>query len=185
LFYMRVVKKSLVIFDTENFFARWRDGFNLIFHIFYYKFVPVVFSSPYFKNETLALNWHYTSFDINLWRYYFPFLVFKPNTYNHKITYYFNKLASLGTDFYLISDAAYHFKHIYYMSKCKLYSVGLISANMNPWLLSYPIIGFFDSYVTQFFFLKLLICEDRRAQHVRYFLLKNYWWFFLLKLSRA
>jgi hypothetical protein len=153
LFYVKNFKKDLILIDIKKFFSRWKDSFDLIFHIFYYKAVPVVFSSPYFKNETLALNWNYTQFDINLWRYYFPFLTFKPNKYNSQVLYYFNKLATSNVDFFIVSDCAYHHKTTYYIRKKKLYSIGLVSINLDPWIVTYPIIGFFDSYVSQFFFL--------------------------------
>lgn len=182
LFLVQSYKKDLFIVDTKPFFSRWKDSFNLIFNIFYYKLNPIIFSSPYFKNEVLGLNWNYSQFDINLWRYYFPFLIFKINKYNPKILYYFHKLANSRVDFFIISDCSYHYKTTYYIKKKKLYSIGLVSISINPWLVTYPIIGFFDSYVTQFFFFKLLISEERKARYLRYTFFKKIWFLLINKI---
>jgi len=185
LFYIKYMKKDLVILDTKKFFIRWKDTFDLIFSVFYYKFNPIVFGSPYFKNEILALNWNYNHFDINLWRYYFPFLIFKPNKYNAKVSYYFDKLTAADVDFFIISDCAYHYKMTYYIRKKKLYSIGLVSLNAEPWVVTYPIIGFFDSYVTQFFFFKLLISEEKKARFAYYLHFRKTWSFLLINLLNS
>jgi hypothetical protein len=127
------------------------------------------------------LNWNYNIFEINLWKYYFPFFIFKLNNYNKKTDFFFNKLNSLGINFFLITDCFYHFKNLHYIKKKNLYSIGLINLELNPWLVDYPILNFFESFLTQLFFFKLLIFIERRVIFFKHNLFKNLWYVFLIK----
>ena len=91
LFSIHNYNNKLILFDSSKFLLRWKELYDLIFNIFFYKFNPLVFSSIFFKNETLALNWNYNFFEINLWKYYFPFFIFKLNNYNRKASFFFWK----------------------------------------------------------------------------------------------
>lgn len=168
-------KNGVAILQVKPFLLRWTDAHNLFCSIFFYNLGTALFGTTLFKNETLALNWHLNEFDINLWRYYFPFFVFKTNSYNKKIKFFLNRLEEYNVNFYIISDCTYHFKNIHFLNKHKFYSIGLVNANMSPWIVSYPIISFFDSYITQLFFFKILIFAERQIMSHRFNLLKNIW----------
>lgn len=183
LFYIRDYSDNIAILDMAMFLARWKDCYDLIFNIFYYNLNPILLGSPVFKDETLALNWNYNHFDINLWRYYFPFFIFKANKYSRRVDFFFKKLSQYNITFYIITDCTYHYKNMHYISKKKIYSIGLINVNVNPWLVEYPIISFFDSYITQLFFYKLLIFINKQALFFKYNQFKNFWFNFILSNS--
>lgn len=180
LFYLKNVKNKIIIFDLNKFFLRWNDTYNLLFNFFYYNINPLILSSPLFKNETLALNWQYSHFDINLWRYYFPFFIFKTNKYSPKTDFFFDKLDSLNINTFLITDCHYHFKNLHYIKKKNLYGIGLVDMNSSPWDVFYPILVFFESNLSQAFLFKLLIFLDRQVLFIKYSLFKNYWFKFKL-----
>lgn len=181
LFYVKDVKNQVMIFDISKIFLRWNDAYNLLFNIFYYNLNPVVMGSPFFKNEILALNWTYSSFDFNLWRYYFPFFFFKLNKYNRKTSFFFERLSNLDINFFIVTDCHYHYKNLHYIKKKHYYSVGLIDVNTSPWLVSYPIMAFFESFLSQSFFFKLLLFIERQVFLIKYNFLKKTWLLFLFK----
>lgn len=181
IFYIYNYSNKIVLLDSTKFLSRWKEAYDFLFNIFFYNFNPIIFSTSFFKNETLALNWNYNNFDINLWRYYFPFFIFKLTNYNKKTDFFFDKLALLDINFYLITDCIYHFKNLHYIKKKNFYSIGLIDANLDPWLVSYPIISFFESFLTQLFFFKFLIFIEKRTIFLKYNLFKNMWNIFFLK----
>lgn len=175
LFYVCGSTKEVVVIDAQKFLARWKDAFDLLLNIFFYEFKTLTFGSPVFKNEILSLNWLSGCFDINLWRYYFPFFTFRLNNYNKKTEFFFDKMCDLGVSFYIVSDCYYHFKNLHYARKSGCYTIGLVGVDSDPWLVSYPIVGFFESTVTQLFFFKLLNFINRLALSRKYAFRKDYW----------
>ncbi len=184
LFCVYSFSNKLLILDPVKFLLRWKESYDLLFNIFYYNFNPLIFSSNLFKNETLALNWNYNIFDINLWRYYFPFFVFKLSNFNKKTDFFFDKMNYKGINFFIITDSQYHFKNLHYINKKNLYSIGLVNVNLNPWILTYPIITFFENFMTQLFFFKFLVIVERKVLFQKYNFLKNIWVNFLVKKIR-
>lgn len=180
LFYLQNVSNNIMIIDSKKFLLRWSEALCLLFNVFFYNFNSIILGSPFFKNETLALNWNHTNFEINLWKYYFPFFIFKLNTYNSKMGFFFEKLELFGTDFFLIPDCFYHYKNLFYIRKKRYYTVGLVNTNLSPWLVTYPIISFFESLVTQLFFFKLLLLIQKQTIYTKFLYLKNLWIKFLL-----
>ena len=181
LFYVYSFSNKLILIDPVKFLTRWKESYDLLYNIFYYNFNPLIFSSSLFKNETLALNWNYNIFDINIWRYYFPFFIFKLSNFNKKTDFFFDKIASRGVNFFLITDCQYHYKNLHYISKKNFYSIGLVNINLDPWLVSYPIITFFENFLTQLFFFKLLIFIEKKVLLQKHLLFKNMWLNFLVK----
>jgi hypothetical protein len=165
--------------DSTKIFHRWRDGLELLYNVFFYNFNSIIFSSPNFKNETLALNWNNNHFDMNLWKYYYPFFIFKLHKYNNRSGFFFEKLSNSDINFFIIVDCFYQYKNLFYLKKKNYYSVGLVSINIDPWIVTYPIIGFFENFVIQLFFFKLLILMQRRSLFFKFHHFKTLWIYFL------
>lgn len=168
-------KNKIIIINSAKFLARWKTSYDLLFNIFYYNLNPLLFSSPSFKKQTLALNWNYNNWSVDLWKYYAPFFVFQPNRYDKKINFFFSKLKTLNANFFIVTDCFYHYKNLFYFKKNDYYTVGLINVNNNPWLVSYPIISFFDNFLIQLFFFKLIIYIQKQVFFVKYIYLKRVW----------
>lgn len=181
LFYVYSFSNKLILIDPVKFLIRWKESYDLIFNIFYYNFNPLVFSSNLFKNETLALNWNYNIFDVNVWRYYFPFFIFKISNFNRKTDFFFDKIYTRGINFFIITDCQYHFKNLHYINKKNFYSIGLVNVNLDPWIVTYPIVTFFENFLTQMFFFKILIFIERKVLLEKYVFFKRIWLNFLIK----
>ncbi len=179
-FYINHFKNKIIIIDSSKFILRWVESYNLIFNIFYYNFNPLFFGTTLFKKEILSLNWNYNYFDINLWKYYFPFFIFKLNNYNKKTDFFFEKLSFLDINFFFISDCQYHYKNLYYLKRRNCYTIGLINFNINPWLVSYPLLSFFENFLIQSFFFKFVIFIQKKALLEQYYLFKKIWINFII-----
>lgn len=183
LFYIKDFTDKIVVLDVPTFFKRWKDSYSLLFNIFWYELNLTIFGSPFFKIETLSLNWHSNAFDINFWKYFHPFFIFKSNEYGKVVDFFFEKLNQHNKGFFIISDCFYHFKNAHYLKKKNYYTIGLVDVRTDPWLVTYPIVSFFESFVTQLFFLKLLVFIHRQALLLRYNLFKNIWTVFSTTIS--
>lgn len=173
-------KKNLITVSVRKFLNRWKDAQNLIFNIFYYKFLPLIFGSFDFKNEILALNWSNSKFEINFWKYSFSFYVFKTNRYGLKINHFYSKLSSSDINFFFISNPLYHYKNLYYFNKLKFFSIGPVGSNVSPWILSYPLPAVSISSLIEYFFLKFLILLEKNALYFKYIFIKSNWSLFFL-----
>lgn len=184
-FFVRNNKNKVLIFDFNKIFLRWNDSYNLLFNIFYYNINPLILGSPLFKKEVLSLNWQYSNFDINLWRYYFPFFVFKANKYSSKTDFFFERISSMGVNFFLVTDCHFHFKNLSYLKKRNLYTVGLIDMHTQPWIVTYPILTFFESALSQAFFFKFLLFIDRQVLYLKFSNFKINWFLVNFKRNHA
>nr|APW82426.1 rps2 [Laurentiella strenua] len=179
-FYINSLNDRLHIINLAKFTNRWCDGYNLLFNVYFHDFHPLIYASPLFKNETLSLNWFYNNWDINFWRYYFSFFIFKISKYNHKINYFYERLKDNYNNFTIVTDCVYHFKNLYYLKKNHIYTIGLLDISTNPWIVEYPIISFSDSYLTQLFFFKLLVFLNKSALQLKYSFLQKLWFYTFL-----
>ena len=174
-FYVCNHKNKIIVIHSVKFLARWKDAYDLIFNIFYYNFNPLIFGSPFFKNQILSLNWNYNNFEVNIWKYYFSFFIFKLNNFSSKSDFFYSKLRDLNINFFFVTDCFYHFKNLHYFKRHDYYTVGLININISPWLISYPIISFFDNFLIQLFFIKLLIYLQKQVLLIKYKFFLKIW----------
>lgn len=174
-FYIKDVKNKITIMNTRKFLLRWTNSFNLLFNIFLYNLNPLFYSSPLFKNETISLNWYYHKWNYDFWRYYYNFFFFKTNKFNKKVNFFYEKIKDLNFNFFIITDCLYHFKNIFYFSSFQFYTIGLVPSSINPWIVSYPIITFFDNYLIQLFFFKLIIFLNKQALLKKFFFFQKLW----------
>lgn len=174
-FYFKNYKKNFLSINLNKFLNRWKNAQNLIFAVYYYEFSPLVFGSFDYKNEILALNWANSFLDLKLWKYCCNFFIFKINKYGEKVFYFYNKLLDSDMNFFIISNASYHYKNLYYFNKLKIFTLGLVSSNSSPWLVTYPIPSISTNNITEFFFLKLVLFFYKNVLFFKYTNFKKNW----------
>lgn len=174
-FFLKNNNQTLTIFNAYKLLKRWENSYLLIFNIFYYNYNPLVFSNPLFKNFTLPLNWFINKWDIKIWKYYFSFFIYRTNRYSTKVDFFYQKLKEHNFEFFLITDSLYHFKNLYYFKKHFFFTVGIVTANTNPWILDYPIFSFIDSYLIQLFFIKLIFYINKQILFFKFIFFKKIW----------
>ena len=175
LFFFKNSKGSSYVINLNKVMSRWIDFFNLSLNMYLFHLNPLVYSSPFFKAETLALNWNLNIWDVRSWKYTYPHFIFKTNYFSQTTKFFYNKLAELDYDLFVVTDCLYHFKNLYFFKKNYFYTIGLITLNINPWVVSYPIIASSNSYLNQIFFLQALVYSQKRSFLLQFFFFKKIW----------
>lgn len=174
-FFVKNIKKDIIIININKFLFRWKDAYSFIFNIYYYDFKPLYFGTYFFKNEILSLNWKENCLNPSLWKFNYSFFIFKTNKFNVKNDFFFLKLAAVNLDFTIITDPLFHFKNIYYLNRNKFFILSLIDINLDPWLVNYPIPVVYNSNLIQFFFIKILLLLNKTSNFYKYQIIKNKW----------
>jgi len=175
MFFFKNSKGSSYLININKVLNRWVDFFNLILNLYLFDLNPLVYSTPFFKQETLALNWNLSVWDVKSWKYSYPFFIFKTNHFSQKTNFFFEKLSELDYSIFLVSDCLYHYKNLYFFKRNHFYVVGLIPLNINPWLVSYPVLASSNSYFNQIFFLQSLFYTQRKTVLIQFYFFKKLW----------
>lgn len=175
LFSMINSKNNIILFRVDNIFKKWQDSLNLLFNFFFYSITLILFGSFFFKSEIKSFNWSFFISNFHLWKQNYLFFFTKIFSFNSQIDFFFQKLITNKMSTYFITDCNYHFKLLQQLKKKNCYTIGLISNNITPNLISYPIIGFFEILIVQFFFIKNLLLIKKIAVYHKFILNKKYW----------
>lgn len=182
MFFFKGLKGAPCLININKVMARWSDFFNLTLNLYLMDLHPFIYSSPFFKDETLSLNWSLNIWDTRSWKLTYPYFIFKANYFSQRTGFFYNKLAESDYNLFIISDCLYHYKNLYFFKKNKFYTIGLVSLNINPWIVNYPIIASSNSYLNQIFFLQSLVYSQKKSFLLQFFFFKKIWnySFFLL-----
>jgi hypothetical protein len=167
-----------VVINNNKFITKWIDFYLLMFNIFYFNFKFLTFGSFLFKNEILALNWNWSSIEINYWKYFYSFFIFKTNKFSEKIDFFFKRIYDNGINFSLITDCYYHYKCIYYLKKNNFFMLGLTNSSINPWSIDFALPTLNNNFFSQFFFFKFLILISKYSLNLKYINFKQSWFNF-------
>lgn len=174
-FFIHNTNEGAFVINTKVYFKRWIDAQIFFFNIYYYNFSPLLFGSNDFKYETLSINWSYLKLNLTIWNQISPFFIYKTPVYNLKTNFFFTKLKAVGSHFYVVSNPNYHFKTLHYLKKQQFFTLGPVSSNLSPWLLSYPIPVFTLNRLVEYYFIKFIIFYEKNAFFYKYNFFKSYW----------
>ncbi len=172
-FYFKEKNKLIQSTNVKKVVLRWELVSDLFFNLFWYSVNPLVFSSPFFKKETLAVNWTFHNWEQILWRYYHLFFNFKLNQNTEKFNFFCLKMREYDINFFLITDSFYHFKNLYFFRDFNFYTIGLVSFNTNPWIVNFPIPVADNHFLMQLFFFKYIIFIKKNSSKQKYLFLKQ------------
>lgn len=91
-FYFKQTRMGSHSTNIKKILLRWMLTSDLFYNLFWHAISPIIFSSPFFKNETLAINWAAHSWEQLLWRYYHLFFNFKFNSNTEKFNFFCCKM---------------------------------------------------------------------------------------------
>jgi len=99
----------------------------------------------------------------------------KDTSFGIASTLIFKKLSQNNVNTVFLTDVKYHEKNLYYLKKFNITTIGLVSYNLNPWLVTYAIPTATNSLFIQYFFIKLLIYFQQYSLNRQYNLYKQLW----------
>ena len=175
LFYLHSEPGRVSILNPTQFFRKWSNSYEFLFNAFYFQFEPFIFSSKFFKKETLALNWSSHLMDITTWRYTSFFFTFFITVFTRKLQFFYKYFQRPSATFALITDLEYHFKTLFYLKRHRWFTLALVPINLDPWLVSFAVPVFKNDLFVQFFFIKILLLIRRQGVFHRFEIFKNFW----------
>nr|ASY95721.1 ribosomal protein S2 [Paraurostyla sp.] len=181
MFYLFYKKGNIYVINVPRFISRLNDSISLCSSIFFYDCSLLIFSNALCKNLTLSLNWNFNNWDIKIWKYYFPFFVYKFKKNSPFVDFFFSNLRDLNFETFVLTDVLNHYKNLLYFSKHYYFTIGLTPSTVNPFIVSYPILIFHTSYQIQLFFLKLLNYLNNQNLLYKFLFFKKIWINFFLK----
>ena len=156
------------IINSERYFSRWVDSYNLMFNLFYTSPTSQLLTNKVFLEESLIFNWHYSTKNYKLFKYIQPFYSLKDSLHGEAIHGSVFAIFLQRLEFMVVADILNHRNLLKYMRRYGLYSIGLVPASHSPWEVSYPIPSVSDSLATQLFFLKWILLVSSRTRILKY-----------------
>ena len=155
-FYIFNRQNNLGVWTLEKLFCSWQNTVFLLQNVIAFDMQYLVFTSSYFRYESLALNYKVTTFFKNFWRYTTPFIFFLNNKTTLATDNYFYNLKQLHIHFFFIVDPVYHARTLHYCRKYKFLTLGPVSVASYFYTLNYPIPVATNTVFSNLFFLRLL-----------------------------
>lgn len=155
LFFIQLLTKDITFINISSYYKRWINTTNLLLNIFYNNQSMLIFGNKIFKDEILSINWSYNLLDYKLFKQSAPFFFWNDVNYGLSSEAIFKKFKNKEINFLFILDLKIHEKSTYFFNKSNIFSIGLVSVNNNPWLVSYPIPVFSNNLFIQYYFLSL------------------------------
>lgn len=180
LFGASKTRTRIICIEPRKFFKKWKEISLLLANLCYFNHLPLIYSSSFFKRETIALNWHLGKFNITTWRHIYPLFLTKTTSYNRKIDFIFEKFKQLKISFALINDCEHHYKLLYYFNFYNWYTIGLVPNNINPWLVSFALPVLQSNFFMQFFFLKFFVLIRKTVSFQKFNFQRDLWFHYYL-----
>jgi hypothetical protein len=166
LFFLTTAPESghNTLVSPRGYFSRWVDSYNFVFNLFFVDSFAQLMGSRLFVEESLVFNWQYSFKNYKLYKFVQPFLIFSDASYGEFVHDVISSLFRQNLDFLLILDLKSHDKLLKHLRRYHIFMIGLTPINYSPWVVSYPIPAFSDSYLTQYYFLTFVL---RLYSHAR------------------
>lgn len=176
-FYSMFIRKKNMppVINANIFLKKWADTTNFLINFFCYNPTLLVFSTPFFKHETLALNWFYNNFELNFWKFHSNLFFRQKINFSHKTEYFYQRLYEWNYETTVVTDIDFHKATLFYLNRFYFFSIALVDTSNNPLKVSFPIIILQINHLIQFFFLKLLVQSFRLAKTIQYTQFMKFW----------
>ena len=133
------------------------------------------FSNKLFVEESLVFNWKLSLLDYRFFKYSQPLLHLKDSPYGDDTRRFFQYWNRSPLDAAIITDIKSHEKNVFFLTRCNVYTFGLIPANYRPWRISFPIPLLADSILGQYYFCRSIIRISYLGQSLRFDQIRNRW----------
>jgi hypothetical protein len=163
--------------NYKQVYSRWLNTSSLVVNIFVKQLNPFMFMTQNFRTEVTAFNWASSPWDYQLFKKVAPYFFLKEARYGQYTHHIFLELEKTHNLTSFITNVRYHEKNIHFLKRFGGYTIGAVSINANPWLVSYPIPVGLNTPLTEYFFLSLVCSSRQYAEWVHFkhslFLWKN------------
>lgn len=166
--------------NVRKFFKKWVHSYDFLLNLFFSKTCVLMYAPKALKEESISFNWSYGLLPYNLFRYAAPFFFMKDASYGGDLTLAYNRLLLTGAGVAFVADVKYHKANLFHLKTTGFFVIGLVSSNMNPWLVHYTIHAGSNTLFTQYFFILLLAHLRGSAESLLHLGVKSLWYNHLL-----
>lgn len=149
-------QSNVGVFNLKKLLSVWSSALVFVQNLIVYNLHYVLFSTSYFKYESLAVNWENNKQLKTLWRYSHPFLFLLNNNMTQKSDLYFRYLQRRIVKIALVVDVYYHKRTIYYLNKYKFITIGPVPLSSSFYTLNVAFPSSSNSIFSNLFFIRLL-----------------------------
>ena len=161
--------------NVQKFFKKWVHTYDFLLNLFFSRTCVLMFAPKAMKEEAIAFNWSYGLIPYNLFRYASPFFFMKNVPFGGDSPLAYNRLAYTGIGVAFVADVNYHQGSLFHLKTTGFFVVGLVSSNMNPWLVHYTIYAGSNTLLTQYFFIRLMAYFRQQAEYLRFKSSRSLW----------
>lgn len=171
--YFSTSPRGLTLNSLGVAFKFWYTFYIFLGNVHYFKLPLLYFTNSLFRQEALALNWTYFLKFKFLWKYTQQFFYFLDNKISHRATQVFLSLRKLSFNMAFVSDVQYHKNTLHYLSRSGFYILGIVPSTNKFFFLNFIIPSASNNFISQFFFLRLLIQSKHLTSQYRYSLIRS------------
>jgi len=176
-FFLFNLRGQVVCLNYSKLYKRWAVTYKLLLNFFYKQLNPLLFATKVFRMEVTAFNWAGSAWDYTFFKRVAPYFFLQDTVYGSTTNTTFTLLSETHSLLSIVTNSTYHEKNLKFLKKFNSYSVGLVSVNKSPWLLSYPILAGTNELVTEYYFLVLLSFLKQFTQTLYFNEFLNLWKF--------
>lgn len=175
LYYMYNSGKNLGFINAKCFFRVWSNFIAFLENLFYYNVSMLSFSTPYLKNESIALSWGYLQFFKYQWRLSNLFYLFTDNKNFPSVVQFLKALKLKNFSLALVTDITFHKSTIYCLHTHGFTTVGPlpISTSLHELHFSIPVTA--NTFTSNLFFLRLVLKIKALSSHSLFNSRKRMW----------
>lgn len=147
--------------NIRLFFNAYKRFYLLLQTLIYHNISKLVFTGPFFKDESCAMNWQSLSSYLFIWKYNYYSIFYRPSKLDDRLPMIFSLFKQAGITSSLISDTLYHSKTVYYLHRYNIYSIGFVEGNKPKHVLNVSLPALGDNILSQLFFIRSILILKR------------------------
>jgi hypothetical protein len=165
----------LASIDLGKAYSRWSTTQTLLINLFYFNIKVISFGNKLLINEILSLNWKLTSSELFSHSHFRKSLFFTSAKTGPLYARNFYSWSKLKIENAFVFDLNFHQRTIFFLRRYNFFTMGIVAAAQNPWLLDHPIPVFSSTILTQYYFLKLFTYTFSVAKNLYFTNCKSLW----------
>jgi len=166
---------EVVHLDLGKAFSRWFSTHSLLINLFYYSIRLVTFGTKLLRDEILALNSRTSPINILNNNTFTKSFFFSSATTGPTFATGFRRLNSSKVENAFILDLDFHRRTTFFLKRNNIFTLGLVPASQDPWVVDHPIPTFSSTTLTQYYFIKLFTYTFSVGKSAYFMNVKSLW----------
>lgn len=160
--------------NIRGLFIIFKNFYYLMYNLSFFNIKILYFGNNFFKTELISLNHAVSTSFSKHWRYSYNFFTIRSTKIFNNGWLIFDKLKSRKFNVVLVIDIFYHRKTFYYLNRSGFFTLAPVPINYNPLVVNLPLPTSSDNFVTQLFFINLVLIIYKNTRYEKFLSKKDY-----------